>query len=180
MMLTALAPIMLLIAGLILLEGSGPVLFRQERYGRGLRIFVLYKFRTMSVCESSGSFTQATPFDPRVTRIGRFLRRTSLDELPQLFNVLRGDMSLVGPRPHAVAMDVAYAPLIPNYSERHLVRPGLTGLAQVSGYRGPTDATHKIRARLRCDRAYIRCWSIHLDIKILLRTPLALFGPNAL
>jgi putative colanic acid biosynthesis UDP-glucose lipid carrier transferase len=111
--------------------------------------------------------------------VGGFLRRTSLDELPQLVNVLRGDMSLVGPRPHAVAMDDTYSRMIPHYGDRHLVRPGITGLAQIEGHRGPTDGIDKIRMRLRCDRAYIRLWSPLYDLKILAKTPLRLLTPNA-
>lgn len=175
-----LLPALLLIAFLIRLESRGPALFRQERYGVGRRVFVMYKFRSMTVMETSGGFVQARAGDRRVTRVGRLLRRTSLDELPQLMNVLKGDMSLVGPRPHAVAMDDAYAGVISRYDERHLVRPGVTGLAQVCGYRGPTDTLAKIESRVWRDRVYIRRWSFFLDIKLLARTPLALLDPNAL
>jgi putative colanic acid biosysnthesis UDP-glucose lipid carrier transferase len=174
-----LCPALLLIALAICLDSPGPILFRQERYGRGREIFVMCKFRSMTVLERSGPFQQATRNDARVTRVGRLLRRTSLDELPQLINVLKGEMSLVGPRPHAVTMDDAFAEVIPDYSERHLVRPGLTGLAQISGFRGPTDALVKIEHRTMRDRLYIRRWTFLLDLYILLRTPTALLGPNA-
>ncbi len=133
----------------------------------------------MTVLESEGAFRQVTSGDARITRVGAFLRRSSLDELPQLFNVLKGDMSLVGPRPHAPAMDDAFNVLVRRYSDRHLVRPGLTGLAQIKGFRGPTDGREKIEKRLRCDRAYIRYWSPLYDIKILLLTPLRLLNSNA-
>jgi lipopolysaccharide/colanic/teichoic acid biosynthesis glycosyltransferase len=173
-------PVGLLIAGLIALDSKGPVFFRQRRYGAHCRPFFIYKFRTMHVMESEGSFTQAFAGDARITRIGRFLRSTSLDEMPQLWNVLRGEMSLVGPRPHAIAMDDAFVKVISNYSDRHLVKPGLTGLAQIAGHRGPTEAASKIAARVRCDRLYIRKWSVWLDLVILCKTAFALKGPNAL
>jgi putative colanic acid biosynthesis UDP-glucose lipid carrier transferase len=172
-------PALVLIALAVAVDGRGPIIFRQQRYGAFKKVFWLYKFRSMNVCESSGSFLQAKPNDIRVTPLGRILRRTSLDELPQLFNVLEGHMSLVGPRPHAVAMDDEFAPHIPCYADRHLVKPGLTGLAQVRGFRGPTDGFDKIAGRLREDRQYISGWSLALDLKILLKTPTQLLGPNA-
>ena len=174
-----LLPALIAIAIAIKLESSGPVLFRQERYGANRRVFRLYKFRSMNVMETSGAFTQARPADSRITRVGAILRRTSLDELPQLINVIRGEMSLVGPRPHAVAMDQAFAQVLPHYTDRHFVRPGLTGLAQIAGHRGPTEGTEQIRERLRRDRAYIRKWSVMLDLKLIAETPLKLLGPNA-
>ncbi|MBS0240189.1 MAG: sugar transferase [Proteobacteria bacterium] len=179
-LLVFLAPSLAIIAILIRLESDGPALFHQRRFGRDAKIFILYKFRSMRVQESEGSFVQAQSCDPRVTPFGRWLRRSSIDELPQLFNVLRGDMSLIGPRPHALAMDQHYARIIPRYSDRLLVRPGLTGLAQISGFRGPTNTIEDISMRLGRDRAYVRRWSFMLDLKILARTPLSLFGPNAL
>jgi len=179
-LIAGLLPVLLTIALLIVIDCPGPVLFRQERYGRGKRVFLIYKFRTMRVMESTGRFTQACPGDERFTRIGRLLRRTSVDELPQLLNVVRGEMSLVGPRPHALAMDDTFARSIPDFSDRHLVRPGMTGLAQVAGYRGPTLSSHAITQRLRHDRLYIQKWSLWLDLKILARTPLALIQKNAL
>ncbi|MGE3223015.1 MAG: sugar transferase [Parvibaculaceae bacterium] len=175
-----LAPVGLLIALAIKLESPGPVLFWQLRYGRNRSSFYICKFRSMTVTESRGGFTQARRNDARVTRLGRFLRKTSLDELPQLYNVLRGEMSLVGPRPHAIAMDDAFAEVISNFNDRHLVRPGLTGLAQVAGFRGPTEALEHIEYRLHHDRLYIDKWSLLLDMKIMFRTVFALAGPNAL
>ncbi len=179
-LMTGLLPVLLTIAILIVIDCPGPVLFRQERYGRGKRVFLIYKFRTMRVMESTGGFTQACPGDERFTRIGRLLRRTSVDELPQLLNVIRGEMSLVGPRPHALPMDDAFVAAIPDFSDRHLVRPGMTGLAQVAGHRGPTPHWHAVTQRLRHDRLYIQRWSLWLDLKILARTPLALIQENAL
>lgn len=174
-----LLPAFLAIALAIKLSSPGPVFFRQERYGAGGRIFKIFKFRTMSVLEANGAFKQASRNDPRVTAVGAWLRRSSMDELPQLINVLTGSMSLVGPRPHAIAMDDYYGAIIPDFSLRHLVRPGLTGFAQVSGYRGPTDDMEAIRGRLSRDVAYIHNWSLMTDIVILTRTPSALFGQNA-
>ncbi|WP_222875556.1 sugar transferase [Terrihabitans soli] len=174
-----LLPTFALIAIAIKLDSPGPVFFRQERYGRGCKIFRMFKFRSMVCMESTGAFVQASQDDCRITRVGRFLRATSLDELPQLINVLRGEMSVVGPRPHAVAMDDYFAASFPNYMSRYLVRPGLTGLAQISGYRGPTVGLEPIRRRVKCDLAYIRRWSLLSDMKVLVRTPLSLFGPNA-
>ncbi|SFV30143.1 sugar transferase [Hyphomicrobium facile] len=179
-LLAFLAPSLILIGLLIRLESDGPALFHQKRFGRNGKVFTLMKFRSMKVQESDGAFVQARSADPRVTPLGRWLRRTSIDELPQLFNVLMGDMSLVGPRPHALAMDQHYARIVPNYLDRLLVRPGLTGLAQISGLRGPTNTIEDISMRVNRDRAYVRRWSFLLDLKILARTPLALFGPNAL
>jgi len=177
--LSFLLPAFLAIALAIKLSSRGPVFFRQERYGAGGKTFKIYKFRTMRVLEANGSFKQASRNDPRVTAVGAWLRRSSMDELPQLINVLAGSMSLVGPRPHAVAMDDYYNAIIPDFSLRHLVRPGLTGFAQVSGYRGPTDDLQAIRGRLSRDVAYIHNWSLMTDIVILTRTPSALFGQNA-
>lgn len=177
--LIVLLPVGLLIALAIRIESPGPILFWQLRYGRNRSSFYICKFRSMTVTESKGDFTQATRNDARVTRVGKFLRSTSLDELPQLYNVLRGEMSLVGPRPHATAMDDAFAEVISNFNDRHLVRPGLTGLAQVSGFRGPTEALEHIEYRVHHDRLYISKWSVLLDMKILARTFFALAGPNA-
>ncbi len=173
-----LLPALIVIALAIKATSPGPILFRQRRYGGGGRIFRILKFRTMRVTEE-GPFQQASRQDSRVTPIGAWLRKSSLDELPQLLNVLSGAMSLVGPRPHALAMDDYYREIIPNYALRHLVRPGVTGLAQVSGYRGPTDSLDAIVGRVAHDIAYIRAWSPMTDIILLLRTPAALFGGNA-
>ena len=128
------------------------------------------KFRTMTVLEDSSEVRQAMPADPRITRVGRFLRRTSLDELPQLFNVLSGEMSLVGPRPHALVHDEHYGALIENYANRHQVKPGITGLAQVRGHRGETSTADKMQMRVDADLSYIRSWSLWLDLKILIAT----------
>ena len=175
-----LLPVLATVALAITIESRGPILFRQARYGRGKHVFYIYKFRTMRVCESAGPFTQACRGDRRLTRVGAVLRHTSVDELPQLLNVVRGEMALVGPRPHAVTMDDAFERSVPNFSDRHLVRPGLTGLAQVEGYRGPTQTEHAIAGRLHYDRQYIQNWSLWLDLKILARTPFALIHANAL
>jgi putative colanic acid biosynthesis UDP-glucose lipid carrier transferase len=176
----AFLPILLLIAVAVKIESRGSVLFRQQRYGLNREIFTMVKFRSMTVSEASGSFRQVSPGDVRITKVGAFLRRTSLDELPQLFNVVIGHMSIVGPRPHAVAMDDAFSAVLPFYDDRHLVRPGITGLAQISGFRGPTDVVDKIITRIRHDRAYIQKWTLLLDFKIMLLTPFKLYGPNAL
>jgi putative colanic acid biosynthesis UDP-glucose lipid carrier transferase len=161
---------MALIAGLIKLTSPGPVFFRQKRYGLDGREILVWKFRTMRVCENGPQISQATKNDPRVTPLGAILRGTSLDELPQLFNVLEGKMSLVGPRPHATAHNEHYRRLIPGYMLRHKVKPGITGLAQVRGWRGETDSLDKMANRVNCDLEYIREWSIWLDLKILFET----------
>ena len=178
-LLVALLPALSLIALAIALDSPGSPLFWQERYGRDRKLFWVCKFRTMRVAESRGSFTQARVGDQRVTRIGRLLRRTSIDELPQLLNVLMGDMSLVGPRPHPTPMDDLNAALVGNYSDRHLVRPGMTGLAQVHGHRGPTPTRAEISDRLADDREYIRNWSLWSDFKIIPKTLAALVHENA-
>ena len=176
----ALSPLLLLIALTLSLESGSWPIFRQERTGLGGRTFVIFKYRTMRLCEEQGRILQAVPHDPRVTPIGRLLRRTSLDELPQLWNVLRGDMSLIGPRPHAVVHDNHYGALIPDYEARFLAKPGLSGLAQVSGFRGRTPYPGDMAQRVTKDLDYIRRWSIWLDMEILLRTPLVLaFHPMA-
>ena len=167
------APLLLAIALAIRLDGPGPVLFRQKRYGFANNEFTVFKFRTMRHRPAEEpDVPQARRQDPRITRVGAFLRRTSLDELPQLINVLRGDMSLVGPRPHAVAHNVQYAQIIDDYLSRHRVKPGITGWAQINGLRGETDTPEKMRARVEHDLYYIDNWSLMLDIKILLLTPL--------
>ncbi len=163
------APFMIAIAVRVRRSSPGPVLFRQRRYGLDGREFVVYKFRTMTVCEDD-VIRQATRDDPRVTAVGRFLRRTSLDELPQLLNVLAGTMSLVGPRPHAVAHNEHYRKLVSGYMLRHKVRPGITGLAQVNGLRGETANLEKMYQRVQFDLEYLKNWSLGLDIRILLRT----------
>ncbi len=173
--LLAAAPLMGLIALAIKLTSPGPVLFKQRRYGLGGEEILVYKFRTMTVCEDGPEVRQASADDPRVTPLGRFLRRTSLDELPQFLNVLEGTMSIVGPRPHAVAHNEYYRRLIPGYMLRHTVRPGITGWAQVNGWRGETQALEQMEKRLQCDLDYVRNWSIWFDLKILYLTIITWF-----
>jgi putative colanic acid biosynthesis UDP-glucose lipid carrier transferase len=173
--LVALAPVMALIALAIRLESSGPVLFRQRRHGLNRRVIQVLKFRTMTVMEDDAKVTQATADDVRVTRVGRFLRSTSLDELPQLWNVLRGEMSLIGPRPHALVHDDHFGELLEGYANRHQVKPGMTGWAQVNGFRGPTDTPEKMRGRVDHDLWYIDHWSLWLDLRILALTVLVGF-----
>jgi putative colanic acid biosynthesis UDP-glucose lipid carrier transferase len=163
------APAMLAIAFLVRRSSRGPVLFKQRRYGLDGREFMVWKFRTMTAWEDD-IVHQATRGDPRVTRVGRFLRRTSLDELPQLFNVIAGSMSLVGPRPHAVSHNEHYRKLVSGYMLRHKVRPGITGLAQVNGLRGETASVEKMHQRVQFDLEYLKHWSLGLDIRILLKT----------
>jgi Undecaprenyl-phosphate glucose phosphotransferase len=175
------APLMLAIAVAIKLDSPGNVIFRQRRHGYNHRVIDVFKFRTMHVAENGDRIDQARRNDPRVTRIGNFLRRTSLDELPQLFNVLRGEMSLVGPRPHAVAHNRLYEEILERYANRHCVKPGITGWAQINGFRGPTEDAEKMRQRVAHDLYYIENWSTWLDFKILALTPLRGFvNPNAL
>ncbi len=165
-----LLPFFIIIPIIIKLTSKGPVLFKQTRYGlRGQKISIL-KFRSMDVMENDGNITQVTKHDRRVTPFGRFLRQTSLDEIPQFFNVLRGDMSVVGPRPHAVSHNEEYRRLVQFYMLRHHVKPGITGWAQVSGWRGETDTLEKMEKRIEFDLHYIMKWSIWFDIKILILT----------
>jgi putative colanic acid biosynthesis UDP-glucose lipid carrier transferase len=168
--LLAISPLLLAIALGVKLSSPGPVLFRQRRYGLDGRRIVVYKFRSMTVAEDGDVVRQATQNDARVTRFGAFLRRTSLDELPQFINVLQGRMSVVGPRPHAVAHNEMYRKLIRGYMIRHKVRPGITGLAQVNGYRGETETVDKMKARIEYDLMYLRNWSLLLDLQIILKT----------
>ena len=161
---------MTLIALCIKLTSRGPVFFRQRRYGLDGREIKVWKFRSMKVCDDGPSVKQATKGDARITPLGAILRKTSLDELPQLFNVLDGSMSLVGPRPHASAHNEHYRGQIRGYMLRHKVKPGITGLAQVSGCRGETDTIDKMERRIEWDHRYIRTWSLWLDIKILAKT----------
>lgn len=176
-----LCPLFALLTLAVAADSRGPILFCQKRRGLNGRPFGIYKFRTMRVLEDGVVITQAQERDLRVTRLGQFLRRTSLDELPQLFNVILGEMSLVGPRPHAIAHDDHYGALIPDYASRQCVKPGITGLAQISGYRGPTPTTACMAARVALDLDYARRQSLVLDLTILLRTPLAvLFQRNAI
>jgi putative colanic acid biosysnthesis UDP-glucose lipid carrier transferase len=151
------------------------VLFKQRRYGLNGQEVVVYKFRSMKVSEDGAVIKQATKGDPRVTRFGAFMRRTSLDELPQFINVLQGRMSIVGPRPHAVAHNEMYRKLIKSYMVRHKVRPGITGWAQVNGLRGETETVDKMKARIEYDLDYLRHWSLRLDLQIIWRTIFVVF-----
>lgn len=171
--LVLLMPVFGLIALAIKLDSRGPVLFAQQRYGFNQNPFRIYKFRSMTTLEDGASVTQATRGDARVTRVGRILRRFSLDELPQILNVIRGEMSLVGPRPHALAHDWHYNSRIALYARRLNVKPGITGWAQVNGYRGETDTEDKMRARVEHDLFYIDNWTLFFDLKILVLTVLS-------
>jgi putative colanic acid biosynthesis UDP-glucose lipid carrier transferase len=173
-----LAPLMAAIAVAVRLDSPGPALFRQRRNGLGGEEIVVWKFRTMRVLQDGASVPQATRCDPRITRVGAFLRRTSLDELPQFFNVLQGRMSVVGPRPHAVAHNEQYRALIRAYQIRHKVRPGITGWAQVHGCRGETDTLEKMQRRVEYDIDYLRHWSLALDLRIVLRTARLVLGDD--
>jgi len=172
-------PLLLLIALIVRLESPGPALFRQRRGGLNGRTFTIFKFRTMRALDDGDTILQATNGDPRVTPFGALLRKTSMDELPQLLNVLTGDMSLVGPRPHALAHDKFYGQLIPNYHQRLRTRPGLTGLAQVAGLRGETRELNQMAERVRYDLRYIDEWSFLLDMKLLAGTLQALRSSRA-
>jgi lipopolysaccharide/colanic/teichoic acid biosynthesis glycosyltransferase len=168
-------PLLLCIALVVRLESGGPVIFRQRRTGHQGRVFTIYKFRTMSVAEDCGQVRQATRDDVRVTAFGGLLRRLSLDELPQILNVLKGDMSLVGPRPHALAHDDHYSELIPRYPARFRAKPGLTGLAQVNGLRGEIQELRCMDDRVAADNLYIDSWSLGLDVAILAKTVMIIF-----
>jgi putative colanic acid biosynthesis UDP-glucose lipid carrier transferase len=170
------APLLLLISLLVKLSSPGPAIFRQRRYGLDGHEIIVYKFRTMTVTEDGAEVRQASQADSRITPIGGFLRRYSLDELPQFINVLQGQMSLVGPRPHAVAHNEQYRKLIKGYMVRHKVRPGITGLAQINGARGETSKLEDMEARVMHDLEYLRRWSLLLDLKILLLTFVKIFG----
>ena len=174
-LLCILSPLLGLIGILIRLDSDGPALFRQTRLGLAGKPFDIWKFRTMTVLENGDDVVQATKNDPRVTRLGRFLRTSSLDELPQLVNVLKGEMSLVGPRPHACAHDEYFGRLIENYALRQAVRPGITGWAQVNGHRGETPTTESMRARVDLDLWYVSHANVALDLEILARTAIELF-----
>jgi putative colanic acid biosynthesis UDP-glucose lipid carrier transferase len=173
------SPIMLLVAIGIKLTSRGPVVFKQLRYGLDGQEILIYKFRSMRVMENTGHIKQATQNDARVTPFGNFLRRSSLDELPQLVNVLQGRMSLVGPRPHAVAHNEMYRQLIKGYMVRHKVTPGITGLAQVKGWRGETEDLEAMKRRIDYDLEYLRNWSLALDIEILFKTVFTVWGQRA-
>jgi exopolysaccharide biosynthesis polyprenyl glycosylphosphotransferase len=168
--LVLLSPLFLIVALAIKLDSNGPVLFRQLRHGRNEQAISVFKFRSMSVMEKGGEFKQAQRNDPRVTRVGRILRRTNIDELPQLLNVLVGDMSIVGPRPHAIAHNNMFREAIAPFSRRHSVKPGITGWAQANGHRGETDTIDKMARRVEFDLHYIDHWSLWLDLKIVFMT----------
>lgn len=172
-----LSPLLLLCAALIKLTSPGPVIFKQDRHGWNGQVINVWKFRSMHV-HTDQHVRQANRNDPRITAVGRFMRRTSLDELPQLFNVLQGHMALVGPRPHAVAHNDFYSGRIHAYMARHRIKPGITGLAQISGCRGETDTLEKMQKRVDIDLKYINTWSLWLDIKILLKTPFTLLSKD--
>jgi Undecaprenyl-phosphate glucose phosphotransferase len=171
--LLALTPFLILVGILIRLDSKGPVFFVQRRYGFNQQPFRIIKFRTMSTLDDGPVVHQALRNDPRLTRIGRWLRRWNIDEIPQLFNVLAGDMSLVGPRPHALSHDREYERRISLYARRHNVKPGITGWAQINGFRGATDTDDKMRNRVEYDLFYIDNWSLWLDLKIIIRTVLS-------
>ena len=173
-------PLMLVAALAVKLSSPGPILFKQRRYGLNGEEILVYKFRSMRVCEDGSVVVQAKKEDERITAVGRMLRCTSLDELPQLFNVLKGTMSFVGPRPHAVAHNEAYRKLISGYMMRHKIRPGMTGWAQIHGLRGETSTVEQMRLRVQYDLDYLRHWSLWLDLKILFKTALIVVrGRNA-
>jgi putative colanic acid biosysnthesis UDP-glucose lipid carrier transferase len=169
------SPILLAVAVGVKLSSKGPILFKQRRYGLSAEEISVYKFRSMTVTENGDSVKQATKNDSRITPFGSFIRRTSLDELPQFVNVLQGRMSIVGPRPHAVAHNEIYRKVIKGYMIRHKVKPGITGWAQVNGLRGETDTVDKMEARIEYDLDYLRKWSLSLDLKIIARTILLVF-----
>lgn len=170
LILLLITPILLTVACAVKLTSPGPIIFKQYRHGLRGEKFQVWKFRTMTVCENGDTVTQAKRGDARITKIGAFLRKTSLDELPQFINVLQGHMSIVGPRPHAVAHNEHYKELIPGYMQRHLMKPGITGWAQVNGWRGETDTLFKMEKRVELDMEYIRSWSLWLDLKIIFVT----------
>ena len=161
---------MLVIAAIVKITSPGPAIFKQLRYGLDGRSIEVWKFRSMSTMDNGSEVKQATKGDARITPVGAFIRKTSLDELPQFINVLQGSMSVVGPRPHAVAHNEQYRKLIPYYMLRHKVKPGITGWAQINGYRGETDTLDKMSGRVDYDLDYIRHWSLWMDIKIILLT----------
>ncbi len=175
LILVAISPLLLIISVLVKVSSSGPVLFKQRRYGLDGEKINVYKFRSMTVCENGDEVTQAKKDDPRITTVGKYLRRYSLDELPQFFNVLQGRMSIVGPRPHAIAHNEMYRKLIKGYMVRHKVKPGITGWAQVNGLRGETQNVDRMKARINYDLDYLRNWSLWLDFKIIVGTVRLMF-----
>ncbi|MDG2722896.1 exopolysaccharide biosynthesis polyprenyl glycosylphosphotransferase, partial [Vibrio parahaemolyticus] len=178
--LVLIAPILFVIAIGIKATSKGPVIFKQHRYGLDGRKIEVWKFRSMTTMDQGSNVKQATKNDPRITPFGGFLRRTSLDELPQFINVLQGTMSIVGPRPHAVAHNEEYRQIVDRYMLRHKVKPGITGWAQINGYRGETDTLEKMEKRVEFDLDYIHHWSVWMDIKIIFMTVFKGFtGANA-
>lgn len=171
-----LMPALLAIAALVKMDSRGPVFFRQRRTGLDGRVFHIFKFRSMTVAEDGDKVVQAVANDQRVTRVGKILRRTSLDEIPQVFNIFLGDMSFVGPRPHAMAHDAEFAKIVPDYGKRFGARPGLTGLAQVRGFRGEILTGEDLENRIAADIEYIESWSFYKDVFIVLATVPVLFG----
>lgn len=169
---------MLCIAAAVKLTSPGPAIFKQKRYGLDGKEITVYKFRSMSTQDNGPEVKQATKNDPRVTKLGAFLRKTSLDELPQFINVLQGRMSIVGPRPHAVAHNEQYRKLITGYMLRHKIRPGITGWAQVNGLRGETETVNKMAKRVEYDLDYMHRWSVWFDLKIILKTVVGGFSGN--
>jgi putative colanic acid biosynthesis UDP-glucose lipid carrier transferase len=170
LILLLISPLLLLLATGVKLSSPGPIIFKQRRYGLDGQDIVVYKFRSMTVCEDGGNVEQAKRNDKRVTPFGAFIRKTSLDELPQFINVLQGRMSIVGPRPHAIAHNEEYRKLVKGYMIRHKVKPGITGWAQVNGFRGETDTIEKMQMRIDFDLDYLRQWTMWLDIKIIIGT----------
>ena len=179
LILVLVSPVMILIAIMVKLGSPGPAIFKQRRYGLDGEQILVFKFRSMAVAEDGGVIKQAKKNDQRITKLGAILRRTSLDELPQFFNVLQGRMSIVGPRPHAVAHNEMYRTLIKGYMVRHKVKPGITGWAQVNGYRGETETLDKMQARIDYDLEYLRNWSLQLDLFIVLKTIRLVFKDSA-
>jgi putative colanic acid biosynthesis UDP-glucose lipid carrier transferase len=180
LILVLISPLLLAVAVGVKLSSPGPIIFRQRRNGLDGEEIVVYKFRSMRAQDNGSTVKQATKNDPRITPFGAFIRRTSLDELPQFINVLQGRMSIVGPRPHAVAHNEEYRQLIKAYMVRHKVKPGITGWAQVNGLRGETDTIEKMKARVEYDLEYLRNWSLALDLQIIVRTArLVIFDRHA-
>jgi putative colanic acid biosysnthesis UDP-glucose lipid carrier transferase len=168
--LAILSPLMILVSLIIKLDSAGPIIFKQRRTGFHGREFIIYKFRSMSVLEDGRQIAQTRRNDPRITKVGRILRQSSIDELPQLLNVIKGEMSLVGPRPHAVAHDDQYRTSISSYTVRHHVKPGITGWAQINGQRGETPLVQDMEKRVALDLWYIDNWSLKLDMEIMWRS----------
>ena len=174
-----LSPLFILVSLFLIFSSKGPIIFKQKRYGIDCKPFTIYKFRTMNVLENEGEIIQATKNDYRVTKFGSFLRKFSIDELPQLFNVFEGTMSLVGPRPHAIQHNEYYRNIIDGYTQRHSFKPGMTGLAQINGFRGETREIAQMKGRIKEDLKYINEWNFFLDIKILFQTIFKITSENA-